>query len=86
MGSLRSSSLTSFAPVVLASPVFVLATAPLSPTPYRPTPPRTAPRLTPPQPRRSLRAPYGRPPLTASLAGWLAAAEGGRSQARHRMR
>lgn len=31
MGSLRSSSLTSFAPVVLASPVFALAAAPLSP-------------------------------------------------------
>ena len=78
-------------PAVLASRVFVLPAA------WRDAPraaggeaagdcpfesrPAQRPHLTPPQPRRwpsaSLRA-------TDSLAGWLAAADGGRSQARLR--
>jgi hypothetical protein len=70
MASLRSSSLTPFAPAVLASPVFVLAAAPLSP--IRPHSDRTS-RL-PSLAVRALRA------LTASLARSFAPF--GRSQAR----
>jgi len=55
--SLRSSLLTPFAPAVLASRAFVLATAPSIPTPTA-----RQPHLTPPQPRQS-------PPLRSG--DWL---------------
>ena len=74
MGSLRSSSLTPFAPVVLTSPVFVLAAAPLSPThPHRDRTSRLPSLVGGPSLRSG-------PPTPSH--GHLAAADGGRSEAR----